>query len=64
MSKKSKYGIRIGIGKNPYDPNMEMIKVELTKHEFNMLNRMNEDRKTLIISHIMRNLEKKGVLKF
>ena len=43
---------------------MEMIKVELTKHEFNMLNRMNEDKKTLIISYIMRNLEKKGVLKF
>ena len=60
MTKKSRYCIKIG--KNPYDPNM--IRFGLSKHEYKMIERMNEDKKTLIISHIMRNLEKKGVLKF
>ena len=60
--KKTHFGIKIGlmssITKKPI-----LFNYQLTEMEYYLIKRANKDQKTLIISQIIKNLEKKGVLK-
>ena len=60
--KKTHFGIKIGLMSN-IDKKPIMFNLPLSEMEFYLIERSSKDQKTLIISQIIKNLEKKGVFK-
>jgi len=60
--KKIHYGIKIGLVSSDKTKKPIMLNHSLSEMEYYLIKRANDDQKILIISQIIRNLEKKGMM--
>ena len=60
--KKTHFGIKIGL-MSSFSKKPILFNFPLSEMEYYLIKRANKDQKTLIISQIIKNLEKKGVFK-